>query len=88
MNDHTDAEFARREHDYEMGGESASDRAWTRFYKEVSDFIILRGWGRSGDGDQEKDGFSLDYAYEAWEDGKTAVEYISEVVATRREMGL
>lgn len=36
--------------------------------------------GHSLDGDQNMDGYSMDEAYDAWQDGKTPVEYVESIV--------
>lgn len=102
MFDATDLEIQRRAHDYEMGGESHSDRAWSRFYRQAESAIIARGWdeqfdnGKSrgldgneytGDGEPSV-GYSIDGAYEAFEARWSVERYIASVEARRAELGL
>lgn len=51
---------------------TASDRAWYQWIAEAQ-----RLAGHSLDGDQATDGYSMDYAYEAWEAGQTAAQYVA-----------
>lgn len=87
MFDATEAEFARREHAAEMGAESRSDRAWSRFYDAADKAIRARGWQRSHDagldGDDDVDGYSIDAAYEAFEAGASVADYL-EIVDRKR----
>ena len=88
INDHTDAEYARREHDYEMG-ETPQDYAWDKWANAVEARLLGLAFTtlKSGlDGDQETDGFSLDFAYDFFRDGATPEEYIEDVLRARREM--
>jgi hypothetical protein len=69
LNDHPFAIF--------MAGESYvsdTERAWLAWVKKVEALL-----GSSLDGDQEKDGFSLDYANDAFEDGVSAEDYFAEI---------
>lgn len=88
INDHTDAEIARREHDYEMGGETASERAWSRFVDDCEEELFKRGYGTSLDGNEATDGYSLDTAHEAFRLGHTVEEYMETVDADRHDLGL
>ena len=74
-NDHTDAEIARREHDYEMGGDTPYERRWDRWRQEVEKLLGLS----TLDGDQIEDGYSLDFANEAFDDGHTPGQYAERV---------
>jgi hypothetical protein len=59
-----------------MQGESfvsEGEKAWFRWVKKVEKLL-----GHSLDGDQEKDGYSLDYAHDAFMDGLTAEQYAAE----------
>lgn len=90
--DATDAEHARRAHDYEMGAVSAEDQRWTRFYNEARRAVVANGWETSNtlglDGADDEDGFSIDGAYEAFEARKTVAAYLLEVARNRRALGL
>ncbi len=100
MFDATDLEIDRRNHDYEMGGESNADRAWSRFYKQATAEIIAKGWddkftggpriGQSCglDGCDDENGYSIDGAYEAWEARWSVERYIARVAVVRAELGL
>lgn len=86
--DATDAEIARREHDAEMGGESRSDRAWSRFYGRAERALAEAGFvspanGSTIDGDEAEDGFSIDSAYDAWEARTTVAAYVEQVRRNR-----
>jgi hypothetical protein len=95
-------EFARREHDCEMGVESNADRAWSNFYRQAEAAIIRNGWdgkfdngksrGLDGneytDGGDLSDGYSIDGAYEAWEARWSVERYIARVAVKRAELGL
>lgn len=54
---------------------SAGDRAWERWVNRAE-----RELGHSLDGNQERDGYSVDYAYDAWKDGVSVDDYVAEVV--------
>ena len=54
--------------------ESPSERQWLRWVKRVERLI-----GCDLDGNQASDGFSLDFAYDAWAAGDTAEAYAEEV---------
>lgn len=95
MFDATDLEIARREHDYEMGGESQSDRAWSRWYDRAAATITANGWNtdrsRGLDGSEipgDDDGYSIDGAYDAFEARWSVERYIAHVATRRAELGL
>jgi hypothetical protein len=102
MFDATDLEIARRETAYEMGAESLTDRAWSRWYNAAEKAVIARGWdgkftnGKSrgldgneytGDG-EPSDGYSIDGAYEAFERRESVETYIAACARRRAELGL
>lgn len=102
MFDATDLEIARREQAHEMGAESLTDRAWSRFYRQAEAAIIANGWdeqfdnGKSrgldgneytGDGDPSV-GYSIDGAYEAFEARWSVEAYIASVEVKRAALGL
>lgn len=64
-NDHTDAEFARRQHLAEMAEDNEGDRRWNRYCSDVEAALGIR----SLDGDEAADGYSLDSAYDAFASG-------------------
>lgn len=82
-NDHTDAEFERRQHAYEMGEESPSEKRWYAFCREAEKLL-----GFDLDGTESEDGYSLDFAHDAFQAGKSPAEYAAGVRAKRSEMGL
>jgi hypothetical protein len=89
-NDHTDAELARREHDYEMGGETPNERAYGEWTERAESLLIDAGVTteqRGLDGDQETDGFSLDLAYELFLEGVTPEDYVTSVFFERGLLG-
>lgn len=92
MFDATDLELARREHDAEMGGQTAGDRAWSRWFDAAARVVKANGWEtqvtRGLDGAEDEDGFSIDFAYDAFERGESVETYITEASRRRKEMGL
>ncbi|HVO30499.1 MAG TPA: hypothetical protein VMV18_07175 [bacterium] len=52
----------------------AADGPWERWVRLAEHFA-----GHSLDGDQLADGYSLDYAYEAFRSGMTAREYAAQI---------
>lgn len=54
---------------------SNSERAWLLWVKRVE-----RCLGHSLDGNEEWDGYSLDFAYGCWEAGVTVPEYVEDVM--------
>ena len=53
---------------------SASEAAWLDWAKQVEAKL-----GHSLDGDQAEDGYSIDYAYDAFADGVSVDDYCAEV---------
>lgn len=53
---------------------SSSDRAWDRWTAKVERLL-----GHDLDGNQERDGYCIDSAYEAFADGLTPAQYVEEV---------
>ena len=74
-NDHTDAEIERRIHSHEMGEPSPADQAWERWTSRVEKLLGIE----TLDGDQLQDGYSLDFANEAFDDGHTPEQYATRV---------
>lgn len=60
---------------------SEGERAWERFVRKVE-----RKLGHSLDGTQGIDGYSLDYACDAFDAGVTVDEYVAEVRADQAEI--
>lgn len=54
--------------------ESTSDRAWDMFVRHVEKLI-----GHDLDGDQDRNGYSIDFAHDCFCDGMTAAECALEV---------
>lgn len=102
MFDATDLEIVRRETAYEMGAESLTDRAWSRWYNAAEKAVIARGWdgkfnngkSRGLDGNEytadgePSDGYSIDGAYEAWERRESVETYIAACALRREALGL
>lgn len=100
--DATDLEIDRRAHAYEMGAESNADRRWSRFYRQAEAAVIANGWdgkfnngkSRGLDGNEytdegePSDGYSIDGAYEAFENGWSVERYIAHVATVRAGLGL
>jgi hypothetical protein len=71
LSEHPFAEF--------MAGESyvsPYEARWLAWVKAAEKKL-----GHSLDGDQERDGYSLDYAHDAFADGLTVEQYVAEVVS-------
>lgn len=89
-NDHTDAEYDRREHAYELGALTPGEIAFERWSDAVVSRMLNYGitTGKQGlDGDQEADGFSLDFASDRFDAGAEPDDYFMEVVAERKRLG-
>lgn len=54
--------------------ETASDRAWSCWVSRVEKLI-----GHDLDGDQARDGYSMDFAYDAWQSGIPAAVHAQTV---------
>lgn len=59
------------------------DTAWDRWIDRAE-----RLFGRSLDGDQVDDGYSMDGAFDAFRDGCTAAEYVGRVRDERERRGI
>lgn len=57
---------------------SPRERAWERWVAKVEKLL-----GHDLDGNQDRDGYSLDYAYDAFADGLSVAEYAAEVQSGR-----
>lgn len=75
LNDHPFAVFIAGE-----SYESPTEKAWLAWCRKVEKLL-----GHSLDGNQERDGYSLDFAYGAWEAGETAKAYAAEIIADRNQ---
>lgn len=53
---------------------SPREREWERWVKKVEKLL-----GHNLDGNQQRDGYSLDYAYDAFRAGETPAAYAEEV---------
>jgi hypothetical protein len=53
---------------------SPNERAWLAWVKKAENLL-----GHSIDGDQDRDGYSLDFAYSFFEAGDTPQQYADEV---------
>lgn len=69
LNDHPFAAFARGE-----SYVSPSENRWLRWVKRVESLL-----GHDLDGDQDSDGYSLDFAHASFEAGVTAENYVEEL---------
>jgi len=63
---------------WEAERETARDRAWSRWVDNVE-----RSLGHSLDGNQATDGYSMDWAYEMWQQELTAREAAARVRASK-----
>lgn len=89
MDYNDEAEWARREHLYEMGTDIPEDIRWDNWASQVERGLILLGFTNlhTGlDGDQESDGFSLDFAYDFYRDGASPDDYIADVAIARHDL--
>ncbi len=57
---------------------SPRERTWLKWVKRVEKIL-----GHDLDGDQDRDGYSLDYAHDAFADGLSAEEYAAEARAAQ-----
>lgn len=73
LNDHPQAILDAIERD-----DTQADRAWLRWCA-----VVERRLGHDLDGNQVEDGYSLDYAYEAYQGGMSALDYATEVLRRR-----
>jgi hypothetical protein len=99
MFDATDLEIARREHAAEMGESSPSERAWLTWSGRVEACLTAMGWdekfeggARAGesrglDGAEDEDGYSIDFAFEAFERGESVDAYLDAVKTKRMRLG-
>lgn len=58
---------------------SPREREWERWVQRVEKLL-----GHSLDGNQQRDGYSLDYANDAFEDGLKPADYVFEVRDNQR----
>jgi hypothetical protein len=58
---------------------SPSEKRWLKWVRPVERLAGLK----TLDGDQEADGYSLDYAHDAFMDGLTVAEYVAEINENR-----
>ncbi len=58
---------------------SKSEMSWNRWTNRAEKLF-----GHNLDGDQDIDGYSLDYAYKAWQDGLTPKQYVAKVGLSQR----
>lgn len=59
---------------------SPVERAWERWVRQVEGIL-----GHGLDGDEYADGYSLDFAYGAFEAGETTESYVTEVICVVME---
>ncbi len=69
---------------------SANEKRWLKWVGEVEEILgFCDARGRlTLDGNQDEDGYSLDFAHDAFADGCTPAEYAAEVAAARKALGL
>jgi len=61
---------------------SAGDRAWDKFINRAEGLLEFEL-----DGDEDRDGYSIDGAYAAFKAGTTAEDYAKEVRANLKSLG-
>lgn len=89
-NDHTDAEYDRREHAYELGALAPDEIEFERWSDAVVISLVAVGattYQQGLDADDTVDGFSIDYAYEAFKEGLEPDDYFSDVLFKRQKLG-
>lgn len=67
-----------------MAGESyvsPGEQAWLAWVKKVEKLL-----GHDLDGNQDSDGYSLGFAYAAWEAGESAAAYVAEIAAEKARL--
>lgn len=64
---------------YAIESAALEPTAWERWATRAE-----RIAGHSLDGDGATDGYSLDEAYDAWQEGVTAADYVNRIRARRR----
>jgi hypothetical protein len=69
LNDHPFAVFMAGE-----SYESPTEKAWLAWCRKVEKIL-----GHSLDGDQARDGYSLDFAHDEFCNGLTPAEYVAEI---------
>lgn len=77
-NDLSDHPFSPENIQRELG-ESPSERAWLKWAARVEKLV-----GHSLDGDQQADGYSLDFAHDAFEAGHIPESYAADVAKAKR----
>ncbi len=80
--DNDDAEYARREMAYEMG-DTPEDIRWQKWVDTAAGILIAYGCTTPAvglDGDQIEDGFSLDFAHDAYRVGTSAEDYAEKIL--------
>lgn len=80
MQDLSDHPFSPENVRRELGEDSPSDIAWEKWVKRVEQLLDLK----SLDGTEAEDGYSLDFAFEAFERGETAEHYADTVRKKQR----
>jgi len=85
MQDLSDHPFSPENIAYELGGDTESDRRWYAWVAEVERQLghVLDGNDENGQGE----GYSLDEAYDCWENGDTPAAYVAEIKARPRYRG-
>lgn len=76
LNDHPVAVFAQGE-----SYVSDSEQQWLRWVKKVERLL-----GHDLDGNQDRDGYSLDLAYDCWKQGDVPEQYVSYVAVEKKRL--
>lgn len=69
-NDHTDAEYDRREHMAEMGDDTPAEVAYFAWLHHLEEALEISDI----DGDEKRDGYSLDSASDFYDEGMSVKE--------------
>lgn len=84
INDHTDAELARREHVWEMGYESPEEKRWYSWCAQVENALCI---GKLETLCNDEDHCSLDDASNCFDRGMSVADYVAAVEQARKGMG-
>jgi hypothetical protein len=70
--------------EFESGQDSPEDRRWYAWLRQVETLLGVE----TIDGDQQTEGYSLDYALEAFQRQQSPLEYARDVNTARTRLGL
>lgn len=85
LNDHTDFELARREHVWEMGGDTPEEIRFYRWCAAVENRLCI---GKLETLCNDEDHCSLDDASDCFDRGMSVDDYVEAVEQARKGLGL